>query len=305
MRTSASRAIACAIVKNEPRLAETIANVRGVFGDALAGVLIHDTGSSPPEYAPTADRRRVRPFDDFASARNACLDDAEEVAIAHGAEWLFMFSGGAEISGSWHVAETSRAPALCHTERLGAATYAKCCTVRVGSGLRFAGKTHEVIVGAPDVNELPHCGLTVDYSADWNPEKKRARWLLDLDLLADDYSPRGRYYYAQTLDCLGMNDEAFCAYARRLEMRGYLPEKRQAAANAVRVAPTLALASWAATVEPSAEAWLALAERCKREQLDAAVRSFALAAQNDCFAGVRSLFARTDIHARCKELLSQ
>ena len=302
MRTERS-VVACAIVKDEPRLNETIANVREAFGDALAGVLIVDTGSRYVPWGANADALLQRPFADFASARNACLDDAESMARLKGAEWLFMFSGGAEISGTFRAPDADRhAPALAHTERLGSTTFAKCTTVRVGSGLRYAGLTHEVIAVPGGAESLPHCGLTVDYTADWNPEKKRERWLLDVKLLENDYTPRGRYYLAQSYDCLGMNQQAFWHYAQRLEMRGYEPERRQAAVGAVRVAPTLALANWAAHVEPSAESMLALAERYER----AHVHDRAKGAVNRALSllSARSLFARVDLVERCKEILA-
>jgi hypothetical protein len=302
MRTN--RVIACAIVKDEPRLAETIENVRDVFGGALAGVMIHDTGSSPPEYAPTASWVQRRGFDDFSGARNACLDAAEVKALATGAEWLFMFSGGAVLSGPFRAPDADRhAPALAHTERLGSTTFAKCTTVRVGSGLRYAGLTHEVITVPGGAESLPHCGLTVDYTADWSPEKKRARWLLDVKLLEKDYTPRGRYYLAQSYDCLGMNQQAFWHYAQRLEMRGYEPERRQAAVGAVRVAPTMALAWWASIQADSADACLALAERRLSAHDTERAKASAEHALNRL--DMRSLFARVDLVERCKEILSK
>ena len=301
------RVIACAIVKDEPRLAETITAVRATLGDACAGVLIHDTVSAHCPLAPCAgeDWLVSRPFDDFASARNACLDDAEALALnPHtNATWLFMFSGGATFSGFWSVAGSPNAPALVHTERLGKAGYPKCCTVRVGSGLRFAGLTHEVIAVPGGIESLPHCGVVVDYTNDFDPAKKRARWLLDVKLLQNDYTPRGRYYLAQSYDCLGMNPEAFWHYAQRIAMRGYEPERRQAAANAVRIAPTMALAMWAADTCVSAEAELELAERYMSARNVEAARSRAGLALDAFAHGTRSLFPRSDLVHRAKEII--
>lgn len=296
--------IACAIVKDEPRLDETIANVRAAIGPALAGVLIVDTGSHNIPYDCHSDWLRFRPFDDFASARNACFDEAERMARGDvGATWLFMFSGGADISGTWHAPDASRnVPALAHTERLGKSTFPKCATVRVGSGLRYAGVTHEVIAVPGGVESLPHCGLTVDYTSDWNPEKKRQRWLLDVELLKSDYTPRGRFYLAQSYDCLHMFPEAFWHYAQRLEMSGYEPERLQAAVNAVRAAPTMALANWASIQADSADACLELAER--RLRAKDVERAKASAEHALSRLDVRSMFARADLVERCKEILS-
>jgi hypothetical protein len=239
-----------------------------------------------------------RAFDDFSSARNACLDTAKIVANRYTAPWLLMFSGGAKFSGSWRPPEGDN-EALAHTELCGDLEFRKVGPIRANSDLRYVGRTHESI-DAGLVESLPHCGLTVDYSADFDPEKKAARWRQDIALLADDYSPRGRFYLAQSFKCLGIVHEAFAYSTIRAEMRGYEPERRQAVVYAVETAPTLGLARYAASLAPDcADVQLALAERCF------AVRDSAAAEQAIVLAASledRSMFAHRRLHERCVEL---
>jgi hypothetical protein len=297
--------IACAIVKNEPRFSETVNSLREAVGPALRGIVIHDTGSDRVDaLAALSDLDGgdvivySRPFDDFASARNACLDDACKRAAKRGAPWLFMFSAGAKFSGSWKGAA---GPAMRHTEVLGDAEFSKVCAIRAGSSLRFAGRTHESIDVSPlAVEDLPHCGLTVDYTADWDPAKKRDRWLLDIELLKDDYSPRGRFYLAQSFKCLGMYHEAFCYYLARLEMSGYEPERLQAAREAVVTAPTITSARFAARYAPDcADVQLALAERELTERNYHETRKAAVLASA---LETRSMFQDRNLQTRCAEI---
>jgi hypothetical protein len=300
------RVIACAIIKDEPALADTLESLRTVLGDALAGIVLHET-SEDERNADALETRLQdvavaafvshRTFDNFAGARNACLDEAEIVASGVGAPWLLMFSGGATFSGSWRPPEGDN-EALAHTELCGDLEFRKVGPIRANSDLRYVGRTHESIDAGP-VESLPHCGLIVDYSADFDPEKKAARWRQDIALLADDYSPRGRFYLAQSFKCLGIVHEAFAYSMIRAEMHGYEPERRQAVVYAVETAPTLGLARYAASRAPDcADVQLALAERCFAVRDPAVEQAIVLAASLED----RSMFANRRLHERCVEL---
>jgi hypothetical protein len=295
--------VACAIVKGEPKIAETIENLRAVLGPALRAVVLHETSNDDGSEAYALAEKEIaevvehRPFDDFASARNACLDDASSYAQNVRATWILMFSGGATFTGSWRPFEGDH-DALAHTELCGDLEFRKVGPIRANSKLRYVGRTHESIDAGP-VESLPHCGLTVDYSADFDPEKKAARWRQDIALLADDYSPRGRFYLAQSFKCLAIVHEAFAYSMIRAEMHGYEPERRQAVVYAVETAPTLGLARYASSLAPDcADVQLALAERCFAVRDPAVEQAIVLAASLED----RSMFANRRLHERCVEL---
>ncbi len=296
--------IAAAIVRDEPNFGATVAQLASVIGPALKGVVIHDTGSNPPLEIESDDRFPIyvyqRPFDDFASARNACLGSASMIARGRRAGWLFMFSAGAEFSGKWSPPRRSRHEALSHVERLGSHEFVKICTVQARSALRFSGRTHEAISAPVLAEELDPCGLVVDYSKDWNLEKKKRRWALDIDLLKDDYSPRGRFYLAQSFKNLGIIHEAFCYYMARLTMQGYEPERREAACGAIQTAPTIELARFAAAHAPDcADVQLSLAERELRQKNPVeTMRAVVLASALE----ERSMFANVNLYNRCAEI---
>jgi hypothetical protein len=302
--------IACAIVKNEERQAieSPLEDLSVIMGANLIGCVIHDTGSDEfHEIDPgivqgvtgVATRLKRRPFGDFSSARNACLDDARRLAKGRAA-WLLMFSAGAVFSGEW---TPQAGPAMAHTERCGEFDLLKVGPIRVGSSLRYEGRTHEVITPDRNIEDLPHCGLTVDYSRDYDPEKKAARRLLDIELLKDDYSPRGRFYLAQSFDLLGAYHEAFAYYMVRAEQKGYEPERLQAVCGAIKTAPTVPLARFAhMRGDWCADVSLALAEREARERNRGAAASMAAFALT---LETRSMFKNRGLVARCAEIIRE
>jgi hypothetical protein len=304
------KVIACAIVKNEEidSITRPLRELRAIMGDALVSIVIHDTGSDEfHEIDPgivqgvtgVATRLKRRPFDDFSNARNACLADASRLSGGRAA-WLLMFSAGAEFTGVWDPG-----PGRCnlHTETCGALTFSKVGPIRAGSSLHYQGLTHESIDPGQPIDTIRHCGLRVSYDRDWNLEKKRQRWELDVQLLANDFSPRGRFYLAQSLDMLGRAPDAFYYYVQRSNMLTHEPERLQAVAGAVKNAPTLRLActmhlqgDWCADVT------LALAERYLefKERKAAAYTAMIALGQS-----TRSMFARGDLDERCAEIVKK
>jgi len=305
MARKAQEVIACAIVKDEEAdLRATLQSLRECLGNRLAGIVIHDTGSTDrtneiavEEGCEVACRR----FDDFSSARNACLDDADEMARKAGVPWILMFSAGARFSGTF-APSRARVKALTHQEtRGGSVSWLKVGPIRAGSGLRYAGRTHEAIDPGKDPADIPRSGLTVSYASDG--KDRRPRWELDLTLLQGDYTPRGRFYYAQTLDCLGRYAEAFSAYATRADLTGYEPERLQAVVNAVRTAPTMFVARTMVALAPECpDVYLELA---RREQRARFVENAHFAARTAKFyaARPRCMFACDDLDLQVEEIL--
>lgn len=298
---SGPRVVACAIMKDEEsEITPTVESLRACLGADLAGVVIHDTGSLDRTNEIAHDlgcHVECRLFDDFASARNAAIDTAREHFAV---PWILPFSAGARFSGKF---KAGAGQALAHVEVRGAARFLKVGPIRRGSGLRYAGRTHETIVGAGNVEDLNESGLIVDYSGD--TKDRRPRWELDLTLLEHDYSSRGRFYYAQTLDCLGRYAEAFAAYMARADLEGYPPERRQAVANAVRTAPNMAIARFVTNLAPlCADVFLEMAIREERAKNHHMARVYARDAIHLAANGERSMFERTDLHEICERILS-
>lgn len=292
--------VACAIMKNEEtEIRTTVESLRACLGPALAGIVIHDTGSTDRTNEIAVELGCVvecRLFDDFASARNAAIVSAIALRPGNEAVWILPFSAGARFSGKFKGAPGL---AMVHTERRGGAEWSKVGPIRAGSGLRYEGRTHECFPIAPD--GLAHCGITVDYSAD--AKDRHPRWELDLLLLENDYSPRGRYYYAQTLDCLGRYAEAFAAYMHRVEQMGYEPERLRAVANAVRTAQTMRLARFVTALAPGcADVQLEMAWREERAGNVEAAKTFARIA---LACETRALFAITNLIGECERILAK
>jgi hypothetical protein len=211
-----------------------------------------------------------------------------------------MFSADAAFSGAWDPEPPIGAQALSYREVLGDSEHVKVGAVEASSALRYVGRTHEVI-DAGDVSALAPCGLTVDYSGVWDIARKQARWRLDIELLKDDYSPRGRFYLAQSFACLGHVHEAFAYYMIRIEQRGFDLERRQAIVGAICTAPTIALARFAANHERDvAEVQLALAEREARAGNREHARGALLLALR---CTKRSMFQRRDLALVCAKML--
>ncbi len=255
------------IVKNEaPTIAQTLTSAREALGPGPT--VIHDTGSTDNtvdviwEWSRGHGREggvliEHRPFDDFASARNAALATAWRTAPL-----AFMISAGSLVRGT--IASDFVGPGTAET-RLGRLSYT---TPRLfPPGWRYVGKVHEYAEGP---GKLRPSGLVVDYCL--KDDERPRRWVRDLALLEDDFSPRGRFYYAQTLECLGRRSQALLAYLARAEMtEGFWQERVVSLIRSIRFARTTAdaerYAQAALQLDGSrGEAWLALAHRYEADQ---------------------------------------
>lgn len=258
------------IVKNEaPTIAQTLASARAALGPGPT--LIVDTGSTDG----TVDEinrwacevwedglgpvfLHFRPFDDFASSRNHALKLAWEQAPL-----AFMVSAGAIVRGR-AIASPVVQPMTART-RLGNLEYV---TPRIfPRGWRYVGKVHEYAEGP---GKLVDSGLIVDYCL--KDDERPRRWVRDLALLEDDFTPRGRFYYAQTLECLGRRSQALSAYLARAEIEdGFWQERVISLIRAIPLAGSWAdaelYARKALELDGSrGEAWLALARLGEKDQ---------------------------------------
>lgn len=225
------------IVKNEaPSIAITLESARAALGPGPTFIL--DTGSTDAtieeikRWAHTTHREcviAVRPFDDFASSRNAALAGAWKMAPL-----ACMVDAGVVVTGSLDATiqggkylplAPPYAWAMTATIRLGSLQYERPQIFPVG--WRYVGRVHEYAEGPPShdrVNRLCSSGLTFSYEL--RDTARAERWLRDLALLEDDFTPRGRFYYAQTLELIGRRSQAVKAYLDRADMLdGYWQER--------------------------------------------------------------------------------
>ena len=260
------------IVKNEaPTLALTLESARAALGHGPT--VIVDTGSTDDTigvverwaaqgYRPT--KIYQRPFDDFSRSRNAALALAWKEAPS-----ACMVDAGVVVRGTYrrHAYPATQVPSPETAEiRLGSLLYVRPQILVPGWG--YYGKVHEYAAGP---GALRPSGLTFAYEL--KDEERGRRWVRDLALLEDDFSPRGRFYYAQTLDLLGRRTQALKAYLERFEIHdtGYWQERVIAMIRAIPLAATWEdaeiYAQAALGLDGSrGEAWLALCAWAERAQ---------------------------------------
>jgi hypothetical protein len=231
----------------------------------LRVVVIHDTGSSDG----TQDICRKRgahvvdvPWVDFSTNRNQALRDAERYAVEGDA--LLMISAGALLSGNPELPDPGAGSAWLVKYVLGDTTYFKPMVFVPGREWRFAGMVHEGVTTPPgeSIAETPS-GLVMNFCL--RDDARPARWRRDLALLEDDYTPRGRFYYAQTLQLTGDNARAFFWYLHRgARADGWYAERCMAYIRAIHMAPSYDLARWCCGMAleidgKRGEAWLQFA----------------------------------------------
>lgn len=208
------------IVKDEaPTIVQTLESARKALGAGPTFIL--DTGSTDETIGTIrlwaqATRREtiiaVRPFDDFASSRNAALEGAWKMA-----PMACMVDAGVVVSGLFGDYGPGNYTARI---RLGSLEYPRPQIFIPGA--RYVGRVHEYA----DVGTRPLRASGLTFSYELRDTARASRWVRDLALLEEDFTPRGRFYYAQTLELLGRKSQARRAYELRAEMTdGYWQER--------------------------------------------------------------------------------
>lgn len=258
------------IVKNE---AATITQTLGSAREALGPgpTVIVDTGSTDDTIArieawaaqggrPTTIYSRT--FDDFSSSRNRALALAWKEA-----PWACMVDAGVVVKGTfdWYAYEGAPSPGTAEIH-LGSLRYVR--PQIFVPGWQYYGKVHEYAEGP---GKLRTSGLIFSYEL--KDEERGRRWVRDLALLEDDFSARGRFYYAQTLECLGRRSQALRAYIARYEIHdtGFWQERVVSMIRAVPLARDMdeaeRYAQAALQLDGSrGEAWLALCAWAEAEK---------------------------------------
>lgn len=251
------------MVKDEAAsLRASFDSVRGVADRAV----VLDTGSTDGTqalaralFAQTPGELFEEPFIDFARSRNRALELCTGKSV-----FALLLSGDETLSGG------AALRAFCEAHRhaageahgayslpvqLGGLQFDSPRLVRLDQGWRFVGVVHEVLckpnVPPPSIR-VPGCAIVHDL-AGRDPERKRAGWLRDLQLLQQERAKhpadtRTAFYLAQTLEDLGRHAEALEAYAQRVRLGGWREEVYEATYRMGRCAQAAGL-PWAQAQE--------------------------------------------------------
>lgn len=266
--------VLCMIVRNEARtIVQTLESVLPYVGDAV----IVDTGSTDDtvwkaqgalmkSHLTNITREGVgghwtvqcRPWVDFSTNRNECLEiarerikssricamDPAEDARLYAQHWLLMLDGDSVLEPffgapqEFHVSDlqahlrNTKHNALAITLKLGTLRYPSVRLFRADSDWRYVGKVHEVPISASgaEYGYLPE-SVSIRYLGTDVGEKFTA-WHEHVKLLESQMreergeNPRTVLYLAQTHACLMQYGEAAQYYELRLKMRGgWEPER--------------------------------------------------------------------------------
>lgn len=225
------------IVKNEaPTIARTLESVR----EYIDYWVILDTGSH--DATPGIVREVLSevpgtfyhvPFVDYSFTRNAGLDlcgtDSDFIL------WLDaddVVENPAALRAALEDERNATGPdreAYYLSVRMGGVVFDQARVLRSRAGWRFQGAVHEVLTcpGKPPPSlRIP--GVTVQHTQA-SPERSRARWEKDVELLRkaiakDPTDTRAQFYLGLTYAWLGQEQEAVCALSHRARMGGWKEE---------------------------------------------------------------------------------
>jgi glycosyltransferase involved in cell wall biosynthesis len=222
------------IVKNEAdNIAKTIASVKPYIDYWC----ILDTGSTDgtqdiirKELEGIPGVLHEEPFVDFSTSRNRALDLLGRTTI-----FSLMLSGNETLTGGEFMREYLKQHARKNDGAymvrvtLGDAVYKSPRLGRTNSNWRYVKRTHEVMLHPYAIENPPYfeaVHVFHDRSHVTNPAKswQRDLLLLQQDLFDDPNDTRAAFYLAQSYDCMGLREEAYVAYKRRIAMGGWNEE---------------------------------------------------------------------------------
>ncbi len=299
--------IACLVVKDEAgTIRQTLDSIRDTLGPELSAIVVHDTGSSDGTPDICGEHGAVVfqvPWRDFSTNRNAVLESAS--TYAQPSDLLLMLDAGTILRGELGEPSGS-AGAWTVTIKLGTITYQRPQIFKPRAGWHYEGRVHEAAVGPGPTGTS---GLVVDYCL--KDTARPERWQRDLALLEDDHTPRGRFYYAQTLELTSNRATAYFWYLHRgARTDGWYQERALAYIRAISLAPSYVSAKWCCSKALDAdatrgEAWLELAKygaACAASPQDWQAVSICAAEALAFAPAADALFVDTDREWRAREL---
>src|SRR5271154_156347 len=228
------------IVKNE---AARIASVLRAYAPFIDVFTILDTGSTdgtqdivraflatPSNVNSILSNLYEEPFVDFSTSRNRVLE-------LHGERTTFvMMSNLDDLVGGEQLVrfleEHRDASENAYRIRISPGHYYQTRVLRSGTGWRYRGRTHEVVVGEGLGQIIPNVRILRDRdhrtALEWRERWQRDVALLRQDIADDPQNARAVFYLAQTFECLENWPNALALYTRRAEMVGYIDETYEA-----------------------------------------------------------------------------
>ena len=207
------------IVKNE---AAVLRRCLDSVYEHVTEVVIHDTGSSDDTVKvglEFTDAVMPAEWSSFGENRAEVIRDASitsDYVLLADADFVFHFDDDFEWPELADEAYFIRI-------REGDIEYDYAALLRADREWNYIGRTHECLAGLPtDIKRID--GVWIEHRADGGcrAEKfERDLELLERDLIDDSVNTRAWFYFAQTLKCLGRNEEAADAYLVRAEMGGW------------------------------------------------------------------------------------
>lgn len=172
---------------------------------------------------------RQENFIDFATSRNRTLELTKSYFPT--ANFILMPDAEWEISNinllhNYCAAERNKTTPLYLIQTyMNSTEFTVARLFRLSSSVQFAGVVHESPTTTTNIKCPENIYFTVNASAK-GIEKTRKRWQQDLLLLANTFNndkqdPRTAFYYAQTYECLGLNEKAYNIYLHRSNLEGF------------------------------------------------------------------------------------
>lgn len=226
------------IVKNEAEtIVQTLQSVKGIIDhwyvldtgstDATPELVFETLCDIPGELA-------EGPFVDFSTTRNAAATAAEQ---RWPGTFVLMLSGTEEVVAARRLRllldeQSNDSPHLTAYQlpiHFGENVIYPSTRLFRATHWWHHGRTHEVLLGPNEQLGPVFNGCHIHHKGRPGGENKTERWTQDLELLKLDMrdgDPRAKFYFAQTLECLGHRSEACAAYGERAQdERGYLQER--------------------------------------------------------------------------------
>lgn len=235
-----TKVAALIMVKNESK--RILVTLNSLVGK-VHGLVIFDTGSDDDTVAKIKKfstenglklHLNLGKFEDFSTSRNMMLDFADTFKCY---DYYILLDCNDELVGHPDFDTlTADAYMVPITLKIGGEQefldFKNIRVVKSQSKIRYVGPVHEYLHIPPKfvIGETDKIKIYQDRIAD-SDGKTKTRWLSDLAILKKELEkkptdPRTQYYYAQTLDCLNMTDEAYDAYNVRSQNEAGFFEER-------------------------------------------------------------------------------
>jgi len=163
--------------------------------------------------------------DDFAAARNHCLD----IAYHKGADYAFILDTDERIEHNGdnirQIIEQADESIKSFHMLCSSGTYDKVRCIKIPCAKRYVGPTHEVIVSSPSYERIDFKNARF-WEVPKTPEALKLKFERDIRILTkhtndNPKDPRWHYYLGDSYKNLSLYQEAIASYERCWELDGW------------------------------------------------------------------------------------